>query len=139
VHYGTAGHTRELQGAYTAHPEPFVRKPPTPPKLPTASWINRPDDTEEAAQQFLLNGASFKLTDSVAPLELSKSSCLDNSTLSSTARKDERLAPARSTLDRLRCDRLPERLFVLEIGDRYLHLLAVTAHPDGPPSKPATC
>jgi len=27
-----------------------VRKPPQPPNLPSASWINKPDDTEEAAQ-----------------------------------------------------------------------------------------
>ena len=39
-----------LDSAYAAHPERFVRKPPQPPKLPTASWINPPDDTEEAAQ-----------------------------------------------------------------------------------------
>ena len=45
--YGWAG---VLEGAYAAHPERFVRKPPRPPKLPTASWINPPDDTEEAAQ-----------------------------------------------------------------------------------------
>lgn len=55
VHYGTAEQTREkragvLEGAYAAHPERFVRKPPRPPKLPTASWINQPDDTEEAAR-----------------------------------------------------------------------------------------
>jgi putative transposase len=55
VHYGTAEQTRQkragvLEGAYTAHPERFVRKPPQPPKLPTASWINPPDDTEEGAQ-----------------------------------------------------------------------------------------
>jgi putative transposase len=55
VHYGTAEQTRQkragvLEDAYAAHPERFVGKPPRPPKLPTASWINRPDDTEEAAQ-----------------------------------------------------------------------------------------
>jgi putative transposase len=55
VHYGTAEQTRQkragvLDGAYAAHPERFVRKPPHPPKLPAASWINPPDDTEETAQ-----------------------------------------------------------------------------------------
>ena len=55
VHYGTAEQTRRkragvLDSAYAAHPERFVRTPPRPPKLPTASWINPPDDTEEAAQ-----------------------------------------------------------------------------------------
>jgi len=55
VHYGTAEQTRRkragvLDSAYAAHPERFVRTPPRPPKLPAASWINPPDDTEEAAQ-----------------------------------------------------------------------------------------
>ena len=55
VHYGTAEAVRDkragvLAGAYAAHPERFVRKPPEPPKLPAGSWINKPDDTEEAAQ-----------------------------------------------------------------------------------------
>jgi hypothetical protein len=26
-----------------------VRKPPAPPQLPTAAWINKPADTKEAA------------------------------------------------------------------------------------------
>src|SRR5271165_2733530 len=55
IHYGTAEITREkrasvLDAAYAAHPERFVRKPPRPPTLPTETWINRPDNTEEAAQ-----------------------------------------------------------------------------------------
>jgi putative transposase len=55
IHYGTAHITRTkrasvLDAAYAAHPERFVGKPPRPPKLPTETWINRPDNTEEATQ-----------------------------------------------------------------------------------------
>ncbi len=55
IHYGTAEITREkragvLDAAYAVHPERFVRKPPRPPELPTETWINRPDNTEEATQ-----------------------------------------------------------------------------------------
>jgi putative transposase len=55
VHHGRADIVREqravvLTAAYDAHPERFVRKPPEPPKLPVVSWINQPNDTEEAAQ-----------------------------------------------------------------------------------------
>lgn len=32
-----------LLAAYDRHPERFVRKPPRPPILPEAAWINRPD------------------------------------------------------------------------------------------------
>jgi len=54
VHYGRADQvhaerTRVLQAAYVANPERFVRRPPTPPALPTAAWINKPTSTEEAA------------------------------------------------------------------------------------------
>jgi putative transposase len=53
VHHGTALAIRDkragvLDTAYKDHPERFVRKPPEPPKLPTTSWINKPDDTQEA-------------------------------------------------------------------------------------------
>ena len=53
VHHGHAEelHTerqRVLAAAYTATPERFVRRPPTPPELPTAVWINKPT-TEEVA------------------------------------------------------------------------------------------
>jgi putative transposase len=54
VHFGraTAVHDRRavvLDAAYQRHPERFVRKPPTPPALPTAVWINPP--TPAAALQ----------------------------------------------------------------------------------------
>jgi putative transposase len=50
VHYGhaetvRAGRAQVLTAAATRHPERFVRKPPEPPALPTAAWINKP--TEE--------------------------------------------------------------------------------------------
>jgi putative transposase len=40
---------RVLSAAYAAHPERFVRKPPQPPILPHAVWINPPK--EESASQ----------------------------------------------------------------------------------------
>jgi putative transposase len=54
VHYGQAQqlHTARahvLDAAFAAHPERFVRKPPVPPDLPTAAWINKPADTKEVA------------------------------------------------------------------------------------------
>jgi putative transposase len=55
VHYGHADKLYQaraavLAGAYAAHPERFVRKPPAPKPLPTAVWINPPESTQEAAQ-----------------------------------------------------------------------------------------
>jgi putative transposase len=55
VHYGHAAQLHQaraavLAGAYAAHPERFVRKPPAPTPLPVAVWINRPEPTAEAAQ-----------------------------------------------------------------------------------------
>ena len=50
VHYGRAESIREqravvLNDAFAAHhPERFVRKPPEPPALPTAVWINEPKE-----------------------------------------------------------------------------------------------
>src|SRR5581483_4427042 len=49
VHYGRAELVRAqrgvvLESAYTAHPERFVRKPPTPPPLPSVAWINEPKE-----------------------------------------------------------------------------------------------
>jgi putative transposase len=47
VHYGLATARQRvrsdtLNAAYLAHPERFVRQPPTPPAIPTAAWINKP-------------------------------------------------------------------------------------------------
>jgi putative transposase len=54
VHHGRADqiHTaraRVLDAAYARTPERFIRRAPTPPPVPTATWINKPPDTEEAA------------------------------------------------------------------------------------------
>jgi len=53
VHYGQApelhaARARVLDAAYERHPERFVRKPPVPPKLPIAAWINKPDNEKAA-------------------------------------------------------------------------------------------
>jgi putative transposase len=57
VHYGRAEQIISARGAvlehaYATHPERFVRKPPTPPRLPEQVWINKPLDPTEAPQQF---------------------------------------------------------------------------------------
>jgi putative transposase len=53
VHYATAAAIRAERGlvldaAYAAHPERFVNKPPIPPRLPDAAWINKPAPEEDA-------------------------------------------------------------------------------------------
>ena len=53
VHHGQAqalhaARASVLEAAYAATPERFVRRPPRPPALPTAAWINKPT-TEEVA------------------------------------------------------------------------------------------
>jgi putative transposase len=50
VHDGNAGQVRTkrqavLTAAHAVHPDRFVRKPPTPPALPAAVWINAPGPT----------------------------------------------------------------------------------------------
>jgi putative transposase len=57
VHHGRASQVitaraAVLDGAYAQHPERFVRKPPQPPRLPEAVWINKPVDPKESPQQF---------------------------------------------------------------------------------------
>jgi putative transposase len=54
VHYGRAPEIRAarqltLNVAYALHPERFVKKPPSPPKLPEMAWINPP--TEKTTRQ----------------------------------------------------------------------------------------
>jgi putative transposase len=51
VHTRRAEHVRDLRQqtldvAYAMHPERFVRRPPRPPALPTAVWINPPPTSE---------------------------------------------------------------------------------------------
>jgi putative transposase len=53
VHYGRADQLHAaraviLTAAHAAHPERFVRKPPSPPDLPRPAWINRPLPVQEA-------------------------------------------------------------------------------------------
>jgi len=55
VHYGRAELVRQqravvLNAAYAEHPERFVRKPPEPPALPTAVWINEPKQDTATTQ-----------------------------------------------------------------------------------------
>jgi putative transposase len=55
VHYGHAELVRArradvLNAAYVEHPERFVRKPPEPPALPTAAWINEPKEDPATTQ-----------------------------------------------------------------------------------------
>lgn len=52
VHHGQAQATHDaraqvLAAAYAATPERFINKPPIPPAVPTAAWINKPDSQKE--------------------------------------------------------------------------------------------
>jgi putative transposase len=52
VHHGLAPEVREnrqlvLDAAYAAHPDRFVRRPPTPLPLPKEVWINKPQNSDE--------------------------------------------------------------------------------------------
>jgi putative transposase len=53
VHHGHAqtlhaDRTRVLNAAYARNPERFVHRPPAPPELPTAAWINKPKELAAA-------------------------------------------------------------------------------------------
>lgn len=50
VHFGRVDQVNQIRlstlaAAHAAHPERFVRKPPAPLRVPTAVWINKPDET----------------------------------------------------------------------------------------------
>jgi len=52
VHYGLSAAVSKkrqvaLNAAYAAHPERFVRRPPTPPQLPNEVWINKPQNSDD--------------------------------------------------------------------------------------------
>lgn len=54
VHFGQAPAIREkrqtvLDAAYLAHPDRFVRRPPTPLPLPKEVWINKPQTSDQKA------------------------------------------------------------------------------------------
>jgi putative transposase len=56
VHYGTAREIRArraetLDAAYAANPCRFGNRRPTPPKLPTAAWINKPTIENDAQKK----------------------------------------------------------------------------------------
>jgi hypothetical protein len=56
VHHGQAqqlhaARARVLESAYAATPERLVRRATTPPELPTAAWINKPD-TKKVAHSY---------------------------------------------------------------------------------------
>ncbi len=55
VHYGRVPELEQIRAgvlavAYAAHPERFVRRPPKPPELPGAVWINPPAKKEAPTQ-----------------------------------------------------------------------------------------
>jgi len=67
VHEGRAETMRDarhqvLTTAYAAHPERFVNKPPQPPRLPQAVWINPPKDKATAQ-----NGVGTTIAPGAAP------------------------------------------------------------------------
>ncbi len=58
VHHGQAQKAHDaravvLKTAYAARPERFINRPPVPPALPGAAWINKPtaiaNDSQEVA------------------------------------------------------------------------------------------
>jgi putative transposase len=62
VHYGRVADVYRaradvLAAAYHRHPQRFVRRPPTPPVVPTTVWINPPPFTEENTNPLAISAA----------------------------------------------------------------------------------
>ena len=56
MHYGTAGDVQAARGAtldaaYDMNPRRFCNRRPTPPKMPTIAWINKPTITNDAQKK----------------------------------------------------------------------------------------
>jgi putative transposase len=56
MHFGTADDVQAARGevleaAYTANPRRFCNRRPTPPKMPTIAWINKPTITNDAQKK----------------------------------------------------------------------------------------
>lgn len=52
VHFGRVEEANEirsktLDAAYAAHPERLLHRPPEPPRVPTAVWINKPEEMDQ--------------------------------------------------------------------------------------------
>jgi putative transposase len=47
------GRARPLNLAYALTPERFVKRPPRPPELPKAGWINKPDPHNPTQRRLL--------------------------------------------------------------------------------------
>jgi len=79
VHYESADKVlakrqKVLDAAYGTHPERFVSKPPTPPRQPTAVWINSPltaDEPRDANQPLIETLGQEDVTDEENDLEIS--------------------------------------------------------------------
>jgi putative transposase len=67
VHYGRTeevltARQATLMVAYDAHPERFVRRPPTPPTVPQQAWINPPvERTAESDQPVIVTPSACSL------------------------------------------------------------------------------
>jgi putative transposase len=62
-----ADRARVLAAAYAATPERFVRHPPRLPALPTAAWINKPDESRPLHTNFPTTPSHPGLTGSGRP------------------------------------------------------------------------